>query len=140
MHFHPSNVQFYGGGCKVLNYYNLKHSPAHAFPKDTRDSWLKQSQYIPPTDPPKTKSNCKYTELYNTREQYIHQSQKITAPSYSFGKAGMEENDFYKKIKKNKKRAKSATYKNMQFNEDNLEGDNCINNDNNDNNENNNKK
>ena len=28
----------------------------------------------------------------------------------------------------------------MQFNEDNLEGDNCINNDNNDNNENNNKK
>ena len=53
MHFHPSNVQFYGGGCKVLNYYNLKHSPAHAFPKDTRDSWLKQSQYIPPTDPPK---------------------------------------------------------------------------------------
>ena len=135
MHFHPSNVQFYGGGCKVLNYYNLKHSPAHAFPKDTRDSWLKQSQYTPPVDPPKTKSNCKYTELYNTREQYIHQSQKITAPSYSFGKAGMEENDFYKKIKKNKKRAKSATYKNIQFKEDNLEGDNCINN-----NDNNNKK
>ena len=127
MHFHPSNVQFYGGGCKVLNYYNLKHSPAHAFPKDTRDSWLKQSQYIPPVDPPKTKSNCKYTELYNTREQYIHQSQKITAPSYSFGKAGMEENEFYKKTKKNKKRPKSATYKNIQFKEDNLEGDNCMN-------------
>ena len=131
MHFHPSNVQFYGSGCKVLNYYNLKHSPAYAFPKDTRDSWLKQSQYTPPSNPPKTKSNFKYTELYNTREQYIHQRQKITAPSYSFGKAGMEENEFYKKTKKNKKRAKSATYKNIQFKEDNLEGDNCMNDNNN---------
>ena len=132
MQFHPSNIQFYGGGCKVLNYYNLKHSQAYTFPKDTRDSWLKKSQYSPPPNPPQTKSNCKYTELYNTREQYIHASQKIKAPSYSFGKAGMEENDFYKKTKKNKKRAKSATYKNIKFGEDNLEGDNCMN-DNNDN-------
>ena len=113
MHFHPFNVQFYCGGCKVLNYYNLKHSPAHAFPKDTRDSWLKQSQYIPPTDPPKTKSNCKYTELYNTREQYIRQSQKITAPSYSFGKAGI--NNEIVKSNKDKKRAKSSKYKNKNI-------------------------
>ena len=94
MHFHPSNVKFYGGGCKVLNCYNLKHSSAHAFPKNTWDSWLKQSQYTSPVDTPKTKSNYKYTELYKTREQYIHQGKKITALSYSFGKAGIEENIF----------------------------------------------
>ena len=132
MSFQPLNVQFYGSGCKILNYYNLKHSPAYLFPKDTRDSWLPKNQYNPSLNPPKTKSNYNYTELYNTREQYIHQSQKITAPSYSFGKAGMTEDDFYIKTKKKKTkikiRAKSAKYKNIKFPEEEMgEGDNCAN-------------
>ena len=132
MSFQPLNVQFYGSGCKILNYYNLKHSPAYLFPKDTRDSWLPKNQYNPSLNPPKTKSNYNYTELYNTREQYIHQSQKITAPSYSFSKAGMTEDDFYIKTKKkktkNKIRAKSAKYKNIKFPEEEMgEGDNCAN-------------
>ena len=131
MNFQPLNVQFYGSGCKILNYYNLKHSPAYIFPKDTRDSWLPKDQYRPPLNPPKTKSNYKYTELYNTREQYIHGSQKITAPSYSFGKAGLGEDEFYTKTRKNKTknkpRAKSAKYKNIKFGEEDLAGDNCAN-------------
>ena len=130
MNFHPVNVELYGNRIKILNYYNLNHSPAYLFPKNTRSSWLPKSQYTPPSNPIKTKSNCKYTELYNTREQYIHESKKITAPKYSFGKEGMEENDFYKKTKQNKKRAKSAKYKNKNFEEENIEGDNCINQDN----------
>ena len=131
MNFQPLNVQFYGSGCKILNYYNLKHSPAYVFPKDTKDSWLPKNQYSPPSNPPKTKSNYKYTELYNTREQYIHGSQKITAPSYSFGKAGLGEDEFYTKTRKNKtqnkSRAKSAKYKNIKFGEEDLGGDNCAN-------------
>ena len=127
MNFHPLNVQFYGSGCKILNYYNLKHSPAYVFPKDTRSSWLQKNQYDPSSNPIKTKSNCKYTELYNTREQYIHESKKITAPSYSFGKAGI--NNEIVKSTKDKKRAKSAKYKNknIKFGEENIEGDNCAN-------------
>ena len=72
MNFHPVNVELYGNRIKILNYYNLNHSPAYLFPKNTRSSWLPKSQYTPPSNPIKTKSNCKYTELYNTREQYIH--------------------------------------------------------------------
>ena len=64
-------------------------------------------------------SNYNYTELYNTREQYIHQSQKITAPSYSFGKAGMEEDQFYIKTKSKDKsnvyKVKSDKSKNIKF-------------------------
>ena len=129
MNFQPLNVQFYGSGCKILNYYNLSHSPAYIFPKDTGDSWLPKSQYSPSLNPPK--SNYKYTELYNTREQYIHQSQKIAAPSYSFGKAGMAKDDFYNKTRtkkgKKKYRAKSSKNKNIEFGEEELRGDNCAN-------------
>ena len=144
MNFQPLNVQFYGSGCKILNYYNLNHSPAYRFPKDTRDSWLPKGQYSPSINPPKTKSNIQYTELYNTGEQFIHQSQKITAPSYSFGKAGKGEDLFNTKTKAkdniNKNRAKSAKNKNIKFGEEELSGDNSPNMDENNKKENKTKK
>ena len=128
MNFHPLNVQLYGNRCKILNYYNLNHSPAYKFPKDTRNSWLQKNQCNHLDNPQKTKSNYNYTELYNTREQYIHQSQKITAPSYSFGKAGMEEDQFYIKTKSKDKsnvyKVKSDKSKNIKFGEEDLRGDN----------------
>ena len=128
MSFKPIQINFYGNGCKVGNYTNLKSSPVYTFPKDSRSGWLSNQAY-PPAKPStaKIKSGCKYTELYNTREQYVNESQKIKAPCYSFGKAGMEEDEFYKKTKI-KKRPKSAKNKNINFNEENLSGDNCENN------------
>ena len=116
MDFHPIKVEIYGSGCKLLNYYNLHHSPAYVFPHEsTRDSWLPKSSYIPPKDPKISKSNYQYSELYNTREQYIHESKKQKAPCYSFGKAGMNNN--------NQLRPKSAKYKNIKFGEEELKGD-----------------
>ena len=128
MSFRPIQINFYGNGCKVGNYTNLKSSPVYTFPKDSRSGWLSNQAY-PPAKPStaKIKSGYKYTELYNTREQYVNESQKQKAPCYSFGKAGMEEDEFYKKTK-TKKRAKSAKNKNINFNEENLSGDNCENN------------
>ena len=130
MSFQPLEVNFYGNGCKIGNYYNLKCSPGYSIPKDTRSCWLINNRY--PTGNPdiKTRSNYKYTELYNTREQYIHGSQKQKAPSYSFGKAGMEEDEFYKKTKI-KNRPKSTKNKKMNFDEEKISGDNCVNNQNN---------
>ena len=130
MSFQPSEIKFFGNGCKVVNYYNLKSSPAYKFPKgESRSGWLSNNLY-PPTNPGtvKIKSNYQYTELYNTRENYINESKKQKAPSYSFGKAGIQEDDFYKKTK-NKKRAKTAKNKknNINFDEENLNGDNLEN-------------
>ena len=128
MSFTPIQIKFYGNGCKVGNYTNLKSSPVYTFPKDSRSGWLSNQAY-PPAKPSTAiiKSGCKYTELYNTREQYVNESQKQKAPCYSFGKAGMKEDEFYIKTKR-KKRAKSAKNKNITFNEENLAGDNCENN------------
>ena len=133
MSFQPSEIRIFGNSCKIINYYNLKSSPAYKFPKGDRSGWLSNNIY-PPSKPGeiKTKSNYQYTELYNTRENYINESKKQKAPSYSFGKAGIQEDDFYKKTKP-KKRAKTAKNKNnnINFNEENLNGDNCENNPNN---------
>ena len=127
MSFQPLKVNFYGSGCKIVNYYNLKCSPGYTIPKDSRGGWLLNNIYPTSDTGKKTKSNYQYTELYNTREQYIHDSKKQKAPSYSFGKAGIKEDEFYTKTKI-KKRAKSARNKNFDFNEENFNGDNCENN------------
>lgn len=131
MSFKPIQINFYGNGCKIGNYNNLKSSPVYTFPKDSRSGWLSNQAY-PPAKPStaKTKSCFQYTELYNTREQYVNESQKQQAPLYSFGKAGMKEDEFYRKTKI-KKRAQSAKNKKVNFNEENLSGDNCENNPNN---------
>ena len=131
MTFQPITIDFFGNGCKIVNYNNLKSSPVYTIPKDSRCGWLSNKIYSPiKTGEIKTKSNCQYTELYNTREQYINESKKQKAPSYSFGKAGIKEDEFYRKTKR-KKRAKSAKNKNFTFKEENFNGDNCANNQNN---------
>ena len=131
MTFQPLQVKFFGNGCKILNYYNLKSSPVYSIPKDSRSDWLtNNNKYIPRNnEETKTKSNFVYTELYNTREQYINESKKAKAPSYSFGKSGIKEDELYTKTKI-KKRAKSSKNKNINFDEENLKGDNCQNNEN----------
>lgn len=128
MSFHPSKIQFFANRCKILNYYNLKSSPVYTIPKDSRSGWLSNDIYPPSkgVEEIKTKSNYKYTELYNTREQYIHSSKIKKEPAYIIGKAGMKEDEFYKKTKI-KKRPKTAKNRNTDFAEENLNGDNCEN-------------
>ena len=126
--FQPIQVNFYGNGCKIVNYTNLKSSPAFTIPKDSRGGWLTNNAY-PPAKPStaKFKTDAQYTELYNTREQYINESKRQKAPCYSFGKAGIKEDEFYVKTKI-KKRPKSSKNKKIYFDEENIGGDNCENN------------
>ena len=139
MSFHPSKIQFFGNGCKILNYYNLKSSPVYTIPKDSRSDWLSNNIYSPKNFKEiKTKSGAEYTELYNTRENYIHSSKIKKEPAFHFGKAGMKEDEFYQKTKI-KKRPKTAKNKNINFKEEKINGDNCENNQNDNNNNNNNK-
>ena len=127
MSFQPANIKFFGNGCKLVNYLNLKSTPAYTIPKDSRSGWLSHDIYGPmKPSTAKFKTNYKYTELYNTREQYINESKKNKAPSYSFGKA-IKEDEFYKKNKRKKNKVKNAKNKNINFNEENIKGDNCEN-------------
>lgn len=113
MSFKPLEINFFGSGCKVVNYINQKSSPCYTIPKDSRSGWLSNKIYSGPKPGEELKSE--YRDFYDTRENYIHESKKNKAPSYSFGKAGIQEDEFYRKTKR-KKRPKTAKNKNSFIN------------------------